>query len=218
MPFLSSIKEFKFLHVGKTEPRKSTCELLQAFDIAFEPNDPVRLIMSCHNPHIPNFNSVKFIENMCLKNREKIVVVNPVRHRKDVAALYRSSDAFIYPSRAEGWGFPPLEAMACGLPVAITHYSGRTAFANEENSLPIPFSLEPMDPNAIPHFARTDNDFGQWASPSVDGLVRVMKEMFTNKNFYETRARTLVSKIHAQWSWSNAAKIATKRLLEISKI
>lgn len=31
--------------------------------------------------------------------------------------LYRASDAFVYPSLFEGFGFPPIEAMACGCPV-----------------------------------------------------------------------------------------------------
>ena len=34
-----------------------------------------------------------------------------------VPALYRAADAMVYPSLFEGFGFPPLEAMACGCPV-----------------------------------------------------------------------------------------------------
>jgi len=35
----------------------------------------------------------------------------------DVADLYRAAGAFVYPSLFEGFGFPPVEAMACGCPV-----------------------------------------------------------------------------------------------------
>ena len=38
-----------------------------------------------------------------------------------VAALYRGAQAMVFPSLYEGFGFPPLEAMACGCPVAVSN-------------------------------------------------------------------------------------------------
>jgi len=38
-------------------------------------------------------------------------------------ALYRSAAAFVYPSLFEGFGLPPLEAMACGTPVVTSNTS-----------------------------------------------------------------------------------------------
>ena len=37
-----------------------------------------------------------------------------------LAALYRLADVFVFPSLYEGFGLPPLEAMACGLPVVAS--------------------------------------------------------------------------------------------------
>jgi glycosyltransferase involved in cell wall biosynthesis len=41
--------------------------------------------------------------------------------QKDLIRLYNAAQAFIYPSFFEGFGIPPLEAMACGTPVAVAN-------------------------------------------------------------------------------------------------
>ena len=41
--------------------------------------------------------------------------------RKLLLKLYQSSDIFIFPSREEGWGLTPIEAMSCGCAVAGTN-------------------------------------------------------------------------------------------------
>ena len=42
---------------------------------------------------------------------------------EDLPALYSGADAIIFPSLYEGFGFPPLEAMACGTPVIASNNS-----------------------------------------------------------------------------------------------
>jgi glycosyltransferase involved in cell wall biosynthesis len=41
----------------------------------------------------------------------------------DLPALYSGADLFVYPSLFEGFGLPPIEAMACGTPVIIGRHS-----------------------------------------------------------------------------------------------
>ena len=47
---------------------------------------------------------------------DRIVVTGRVTD-DDLVGLYRAADCFVFPSRYEGFGFPPLEAMACNTPV-----------------------------------------------------------------------------------------------------
>jgi glycosyltransferase involved in cell wall biosynthesis len=51
---------------------------------------------------------------------ERDVVILGYVDEADLVSLYNAADAFVYPSLFEGFGFPPLEAMACGVPVAAS--------------------------------------------------------------------------------------------------
>ena len=42
---------------------------------------------------------------------------------EDLRGLYNGAEVFVYPSLYEGFGFPPLEAMACGLPMVLSNVS-----------------------------------------------------------------------------------------------
>lgn len=70
-------------------------------------------------------------EIKALNHRDIIVIPNP--HDRDVPKLYSGALAYVYPSLYEGFGYTPLEAMACGAPViisddpAMVEVSGRAA-------------------------------------------------------------------------------------------
>jgi glycosyltransferase involved in cell wall biosynthesis len=55
-----------------------------------------------------------------------------------VRDLLASADAFVLPTRGEGWGLPIAEAMAMQLPVIVTNHSGPAAFTSDESAYLIP--------------------------------------------------------------------------------
>lgn len=55
------------------------------------------------------------------KNLEKNVKIFDWVHEKELAKLYQNAALLIYPSLFEGFGIPPLEAMASGCPVALSN-------------------------------------------------------------------------------------------------
>lgn len=64
----------------------------------------------------------------------------------ELAKLYSSANLFVYSSHVEGFGLPPLEAMACGTPVVTTDCLGVREYAVDGyNTLLVP----PKDPNKL---------------------------------------------------------------------
>ncbi len=106
-------KEF-LLFVGTLEPRKNLITLLEAFtQIICETSLRPQLVIAGGEGWLMD-------EAFSLMRDESIaerVRCTGYLADADLRALYSSCRAFIYPSLYEGFGLPPLEAMACGAPV-----------------------------------------------------------------------------------------------------
>jgi alpha-1,3-rhamnosyl/mannosyltransferase len=64
--------------------------------------------------------------------------------RESLRELYRGASLFVYPSRYEGFGIPPLEAMACGAPVIATRTGAIPEYAGDAALL-----VDPGDRDAL---------------------------------------------------------------------
>lgn len=62
----------------------------------------------------------------------------------DLPALYAGADVFVYPSLYEGFGLPPLEAMACGTPVITSNTSSLPEVVGEAGVM-----VDPLDVHAL---------------------------------------------------------------------
>jgi glycosyltransferase involved in cell wall biosynthesis len=62
----------------------------------------------------------------------------------DLPALYSGAGVFAYPSLAEGFGLPPVEAMACGAPVVVSRTTALPEVVGDAGVL-----VDPLDPGAI---------------------------------------------------------------------
>jgi glycosyltransferase involved in cell wall biosynthesis len=100
------------LYVGSLEPRKNLGRLLEAWGAVEDsvPND-IELIVAGAPGRTLVFSRLE-VEHV--PTRVHFVDYVPEQH---LAPLYSGAIAMIYPSLYEGFGLPPLEAMACGAPV-----------------------------------------------------------------------------------------------------
>lgn len=113
------MKEPYILYVGILQPRKNVLRLIRAFNEIKKQGLSHKLLIVGKKGWLFDdiFNEVKVL------NLAKEVIFTGFMPDSYVANLYKCADLFVYPSLYEGFGFPPLEAMACGTPVIVSNVS-----------------------------------------------------------------------------------------------
>ena len=113
----------------------------------------------------------------------------------ELRSLYKALDLFVFPSRGEGFGLPPLEAMSCEVPVIGTKATGMAEYMQEEVSYPVR-SREPRVWSGCDHI--TNNYVGHlFADPDYEQYRDLVYHVYTNREEAKEkakRARELVVK------------------------
>jgi len=125
------------LFVGTLEPRKNLLTMMRAFEEVINRTSvrPQLVIAGGEGWLIDE--TLSFINSASLKDR---ILLTGYLNDEDLRALYSSCRAFVYPSLYEGFGLPPLEAMACGAPVIASRIA-----ALQETLGDAAILIEPLD-------------------------------------------------------------------------
>ena len=105
------------LFVGTVEPRKNLLTLVRAFDELLRTTEQRPQLVIAGQKGWLNDELFALIEQTALGAR---ILFTGYISDEDLRALYSSCRVAVYPSLYEGFGLPPLEAMACGAPVVTS--------------------------------------------------------------------------------------------------
>ena len=106
-----------FLYVGTLEPRKNLPLLLQAYEALLEREADCPLLVLAGASGWKNTVLSQALSAPALRGHVRCTGYLP---REELPVLMSGAVAFVYPSLYEGFGMPPLEAMACGAPVIVS--------------------------------------------------------------------------------------------------
>jgi glycosyltransferase involved in cell wall biosynthesis len=126
------------LFVGTLEPRKNVVRLIEAYARLPETRPPLLLIGGRGWLYDEVFARV---EALGLGDEVSFVGFVPA---EDLPLWYNSASLFVYPSLYEGFGLPPLEAMACGTPVVVSTASSLPEVVGPAGLLADPESSEAL--------------------------------------------------------------------------
>lgn len=122
--------------VLNTKPHKNLAVLLKAFSVSSVRED-YHLVLRL----TPDSKVVEMVESLGI--RQKVHFVK-VLSDAELAAYYRGASLFVFPSLFEGFGLPPIEAMACGTPVIV---SNRTSLPEVVGNAAL--LVDPTQPESI---------------------------------------------------------------------
>jgi glycosyltransferase involved in cell wall biosynthesis len=177
-----------FLTVGRLEPRKNHDALFRAW--AKLPNPRPKLAVVGQR-HFKYSGALELIRNLRLEG--DLILLETVSDDQ-LPALYRHSSAFIYPSWAEGFGMPVLEAMSSGIPV-IT--SSTTALAEVSGNAAL--QVHPGDWSALAECVQAlSGDIGLRESLIARGFDRA-------RDFTWERSAATVRDVYMRYFQSNTA-------------
>jgi glycosyltransferase involved in cell wall biosynthesis len=180
------IEDEFILFVGTIEPRKNLLTLLKAFE------EILRSTVLC--PQLVIAGREGWLTNELFSQVKKSGVEDRLRFTgylsdEDLRALYSSCRAFVYPSLYEGFGLPPLEAMACGAPVITSQ---------------IPAITETVGTRAARLVSPTD----------AQALARSIVELFENENERQHLSANGLQRA-AQFSWERTARLTLEVYTEL---
>ncbi|NLH49182.1 MAG: glycosyltransferase family 4 protein [Myxococcales bacterium] len=165
-----------FLFVGTLQPRKNIENILAAFSLMLQ-NKPLphELLLAGGEGWLTG-DLVAAAGRYNVADRVRLLGSVP---HDDLSGLYGNATALVYPSWYEGFGLPPLEAMACGTPVIVSQTASLPEVVDNAGIL-----VHPGD---------------------VQGLAEAMGRLATDEA-YRTKYSKLGPVQAAKFSWDDCAR------------
>jgi glycosyltransferase involved in cell wall biosynthesis len=164
------------LYAGNVKPHKNLERLIQAFDLVRKRGlDHLKLVLI--GDEISKYAALRrAVHRHRLHQYVRFLGYLP---EQTLAVMYRLAGVFVFPSLYEGFGLPPLEAMASGTPVVTSNVSSLPEVAGDAAVL-----VDPYDPGAI-----------------ADGIHRVL----TDEGLRRDLRRRGLARAH-QFSWEQSVR------------
>lgn len=202
---------YRFLHISSCFPRKGVDVLLRAYGDAYRAwHDVVLVIKTFPNPHNTVAQDLAALQ-AADPDYPRVQLIEEDWTPGQIVALYQACQAFVLPSRAEGFGLPAAEAMLQGLPVIATGWGGHTDFCSPQTAWPVQYTLQ----LAQSHMGLPGS---LWAEPDRAHLAELL-ETLPHLPAATLQQRTQAARRHVQThcTWAGVAQRTCQALQHLDQ-
>lgn len=211
--------KFRFLTYNAGNHRKGFPDYLEAFVNEFSEDEPVEYICKTWAEWRERFFRYSKYKN--------IKIVTGVLDRGGQNKLLHQANCFVFPSRGEGFGLPPLEAVATGMPVILTKAHSHLVFWNKAcysvGTRLVPSEIEPIIPKVTPPIHNHPNskqikqfidkaeslswkNSGEWYKPNIKDIQKRMREVYNNWSEAKAKGLEGAEYVREKFTYVNAVK------------
>lgn len=130
-------------------------------------------------------------------SHKRVMMVSGRLSPEEEVALYEDAHCYLQPSRGEGFGLQPLQAIAQGLPTVLTDAHGHGAFAHLGWTL-----SSTLTPAAYFVYG----DAGEWWEPNFDELCGHMEWIYGHYDEAQARAADSAAVVAREFTWARCAE------------
>jgi glycosyltransferase involved in cell wall biosynthesis len=160
-------RPFRFLWVGAPNPRKGYEEVAVVWQEVFS-----------KFPGLELYVKTTLVEGV--QRKANVILDGRNLSDRDMMKLYHSADAFLFPTRGEGFGLTLAEAMRTGLPCVATEYSGVTDFFDSSVGYPVPYTPGKGEVTYVGEGMEGLKEETTIAYPDVEKIATAMMEILND--------------------------------------
>lgn len=176
--------------------------VIRAFEELDLPN--AKLILKGRQAHY-SYVDKEWVER-ARKNKNIEVVIEDYSDKEMVDLFYKKLDCFVYPSRGEGFGLPPLHAMGFGIPTILTNGHGMTGFS--KYGVPVKVKNRKF-PAYYVNRVKDSTQGIMWVEPDFNDLKLKMKSVYNDFEVHKKRAVRNLPKLKKDFSIDTFVKNLT---------